>query len=259
MADDFNLLDTGLTVTAPALEASADAIEASTASIDSKLDVNLSTRASEATLATRASEATVVSIDTTLSTQLDVFLSTRASEATLGTVATNTGNTTTQVTTLNTNFGAQADSAASTDTGTFSLMALVKRLLAHLSDIKANERNSADTVMASAAHTTTNNSGSQTNLSAQGAHIIWDISATGGAVLLTPSVQALDVASGKWYDVLVGSLQVTTGTIVLKIHPGLPGVANKTAADGLPVTWRFVVTHGNATSATYSVGVNYLE
>ena len=313
MADDFNLLDIGFSFTDPALEASADAIEASTASIDATLDVNLSTRASEATLlllaadiasietqtaglatevtlaaasasltsidgsidvnlstrateatlatraseatlATRASETTVASIDATL----DVALSTRASEATASTIATNTGNTTTQVTTLNTNFGAQADAAASSDTGTFSFMAFVKRLLGHLTDIKANERNSAATTLASLSRTATTTSADQTNLSAQGAHIIWDVTVI-GATSLTPRVQGFDATSSKWYDLLVGTAQSSVGTYVLKLHPGLPGVNNKTAADGLPVTWRFSVTHSNATATTYSVGVNYLE
>jgi len=59
-------------------------LETDAEAILSRLNTNLSTRASEATLSTRASQATLASV----LTQLDVALSTRASEATLGTLAT---------------------------------------------------------------------------------------------------------------------------------------------------------------------------
>lgn len=44
----------------------------------------------------------------------------------------------TRIGTLNTNFGAQADSSASSDTGTFSFMAFVKRITGKLTDVNTN-------------------------------------------------------------------------------------------------------------------------
>lgn len=167
--------------------------------------------------------------------------------------------TNTPITNVDTNLGAKADASATTDTGTFSLIALVKRLLESLTLIVANERNSAATVLTSSARTITTTSADQTNLSAQGAHIIIDVTATAGTVALTPSIQGKDELSGKWYDLLVGKAIIAVGTSVIKIHPGLPGTKNISADDGLPLTWRCVVTVGNADSTTYSVGVNYLE
>lgn len=77
-------VDTGnVTVVSSVLPTGA-ATEATLLSIDSALDVALSTRASEATLLTLATEATLASV----LGQLDVALSTRASEATLLTLAT---------------------------------------------------------------------------------------------------------------------------------------------------------------------------
>lgn len=51
------------------------------------------------------------------------------SNASLTTIATNTGNDATSNSNLDTNLGAKADASATTDTGTFSLIALIKRLL----------------------------------------------------------------------------------------------------------------------------------
>lgn len=260
MANEYNILDQGVTFSSPILEASSAAIEASVASIDTDFDVTLSTRASEVTLAsvdstltsqldvllsTRASEVTLASVDSTLTSQLDVALSTVATEVTLNNI--------------DTNFGAQADTSATTDTGTFSFMAFVKRMLTHLTDIKGNERNSAATVLTSAARTATTSSADQTNLSAQGGHVIINFTANAGAISVTPAIEAQDPASLTWYPILNGALVNSLGTVVLKVHPGLPGVNNKTADDGLPLVWRVTLTHGNANSVTYSVGMNYLE
>lgn len=163
------------------------------------------------------------------------------------------------LTAIDTNLGAQGDSAASSDIGTFSLIALIKRALTHLTLIVANSRNGIASALTVVAQTATQTGGAMTNLSAQGAHFIIDVTANSGAISITPKIQAQDVASTKWYDLLVGKAITTLGTSVIKVHPGLPGTANISADDGLPITWRAVVTHNNGNSVTYTVGANYLE
>ncbi len=243
------------------------ASEATLASIDGNIDVALSTVATEVTLA--SVDATLTAIDG----NIDVALSTRATEATLGTVATNTGTTATNTGTIvtntgtiatntgttNTNLGAQADAAATTDTGTFSLIALIKRGLQSLTLIAGNGRHGIATLLASAARTTTTASSDQTNPAWLGAHVIIKVTATGGTIALTPTIEAQDPVTTDWYPLLTGSVISSTGTSVLKIYPSLSGVSNKIAGDVLPATWRINVAHGNADSVTYSVAANMLR
>jgi hypothetical protein len=168
MADEFNILDQGPAFSDPALEASA-------ASIDTSIDVNLSTRASEVTLA----------------------------------------------------------------------------------DIKADGRNSAVTIIPLASFTATQTTADQPNLSARGCHLILDVTAIATTLIL--KVQGKDLASGKYYDMLISQNVNSAGTRVFKIYPGVPAANNLTASDGLPLTWRVVITPSNANNATYSLGVNYLQ
>ena len=221
MADEFNISDQSATFSDPSLEASAASIDASLISIDASVDVDLSTRSSEATLATRASEAT---------------LATRASEATLATRA------------------SEATLATRASEATLATRASEATLL----EVRNEGRNSVFSAIPSAVFNSTQTTADFTNLASRGAHIILDITAISGSNIVL-KVQGKDATSGKYYDMLISQSKNSVGTTVFKIYPGYPPANNLTASDGLPFTWRLVITPNNANNITYSVGVNYLE
>lgn len=108
-------------------------------------------------------------------------------------------------------------------------------------------------ILASAARTTTQTSADLYNADARGVIVFFNV--TAGAVLsLTVTIQGKDPASGTYYTLLSGAAE--TGVIARNytVHPAITETANVDAAVVLPFTWRVVVTVGNATSATYSVG-----
>lgn len=92
----------------------------------------------------------------------------------------------------------------------------------------------------------------------KGGHFVIDITA-GATLSITPSIEAFDKASGKWYQLLAGSALTATGTTVLKVYPGVTAAANLAASDVLPPVWRLVMTHGNTNAATYTVSARLMD
>lgn len=80
----------------------------------------------------------------------------------LGTVNTNLGTVNTNLGTVNTNLGAQADAAATTDGGTFSLIALIKRGLAALTTSNLNTSNTSSYIGAGSSAAATADTGTFT-------------------------------------------------------------------------------------------------
>lgn len=108
-------------------------------------------------------------------------------------------------------------------------------------------------VLPSAARTTTQTSADMTNYNHRGIIVVLDVTVPGtGSITL--EIDAKDPVSGKYYAVLAGAAVTTTITNVYRVYPGLTAVANATASDVLPRTWRVKVTANNANSVTYSVG-----
>jgi hypothetical protein len=108
-------------------------------------------------------------------------------------------------------------------------------------------------VLASAARTTTQTQSDQTNTNCKGIIVVLDMTNVGtGSVTL--EIDAKDPVSGKYYAILTGAAVTTNSTNIYRVYPGLTAVANATASDVLPKTWRIKVTANNANSATYSVG-----
>jgi hypothetical protein len=89
-----------------------------------------------------------------------------------------------------------------------------------------------------------------------GIQVIIDTTAVAATPSVVPTIDGFDPLSGKWYNILTGAAIATVSTVVLRIHPDLVAVANLTAADFLPQKYRVVMTHGDADSITYTVGVN---
>lgn len=120
------------------------------------------------------------------------------------------------------------------------------------------QRNNIDgTGLASAARTTTTNSGDITNYNGTGVHVVLDVTNAGtGSITLT--IQGKDALSGQYYTLLAGAAVTTVSTNVYKVFPGSTVTANVSANDICPRTIRILVTHNNANSITYSVGYSLI-
>jgi hypothetical protein len=116
--------------------------------------------------------------------------------------------------------------------------------------------NTEETVLASAARTATTNSTDFTNYNAKGAHFIIDVTAITDTPSVVVTIQGKDSVSGEYYDILESVAITATGTTILKVYPGIGAVANGSASDILPRTYRVSITHADADSITYSVGAN---
>lgn len=118
--------------------------------------------------------------------------------------------------------------------------------------------NSRVTVLTSAIRAATTNSSTFGNPGAKGIHLSVDVTVVPGVDTVTPKIQGYDETSGKYYDILVGSAIVATGTTVLKVYPGITVAANVSASDVLPTSWRVTMTHSAATNFTYSIGASLI-
>jgi hypothetical protein len=117
--------------------------------------------------------------------------------------------------------------------------------------------NTAAVLLASAARTTTQTQADQTNLYYSGIRVIADMTVVGTGSI-TVSIDAKDPASGKYVPILASAAIASNQTKTLLVYPGAAAVANGSANDRLPLTWRILVTANNANSATYSVGYQLL-
>ena len=90
----------------------------------------------------------------------------------------------------------------------------------------------------------------------EGIQLIIDVTAVTATPSVVPTIDGKDPLSGKFYNILTGAAITATGTTVLRIHPQIPASANLIAQDFLPETYRVVMTHADADSITYTVGIN---
>jgi outer membrane scaffolding protein for murein synthesis (MipA/OmpV family) len=88
---------------------------------------------------------------------------------------------------------------------------------------------------------------------ARGLVVILHVSAVTATPALTVTIQGYNPLSGLYYTILASAVIATTGTVILRVYPGLTAAANLTVSDVLPLEWRVIVEHGDADSATYSV------
>jgi hypothetical protein len=119
--------------------------------------------------------------------------------------------------TLNTNLGAKADTAASTDTGTFSLIALVKRGLQSLTSIVAALAGTGSIKDNGPAWTSTYGLGSPsarfTSADASGSPAsVTDAPTSGQKIVITDLIISVDTA------MRVDFKEETSGTILLTLH-----------------------------------------
>jgi YbbR domain-containing protein len=119
------------------------------------------------------------------------------------------------------------------------------------------EANADAVFLASAARTTTQTQGDQTNDYRKGIRVVIDITSAGTGSI-TVSIDAKDLASGKYVPILATAALTTNQTKTMLVYPGAAAVANGSVNDRLPKTWRILVTANNANAMTYSVGTQLL-
>jgi hypothetical protein len=127
-----------------------------------------------------------------------------------------------------------------------------------LYDDDATFNNGDLVILASAVRAASSNGSDRANPNARGILIFVDVTAVPGVDTITVTLQGKDPASGKYYTILASAAIVATGTVVLRVYPGLTAAANLVASDLLPRTWRIIVTHSAGTNFTYSVGASLI-
>jgi hypothetical protein len=116
-------------------------------------------------------------------------------------------------------------------------------------------------LLPAATRTATATAADQTNANGRGVILYLDVTAASGSGGLTVQIQGKDPSSGKYKQLNVNpTAVVAAGTTAVALYPGASttgGLAQATA-QALPRTWRVVVSHGDASSYTYSLGYSLI-
>lgn len=130
---------------------------------------------------------------------------------------------------------------------------LVLAFVAMLSAAYAQLANLQINVMPAAVRTAAQvNSADVANNYYRGAHII--VTVTGYVSgNYTVTVQSKNTATGNYYDLLTSPAITANGQMVLKIHPGIAGVANGATSDFLPQIWRVQLNGASTPNMTVAV------
>ena len=91
-----------------------------------------------------------------------------------------------------------------------------------------------------------------------GAEVALNVTSVPGTDTVQLVVEGRDPASGQYYPILSAAARAAVGMDVLTISPGVTAVANVSAADVLPDTYRARVVHSAGTPFTYSLSVTEL-
>ncbi len=100
-------------------------------------------------------------------------------------------------------------------------------------------------------------SNDQTNPYGRGVKVLVNTTAIGTGSI-TVNIQGKDPASGQYYTILASAAITTNVANVYTVYPGLASVANISANDVLPRTWRVNVVAGNANPANYTVAASVI-
>jgi hypothetical protein len=94
---------------------------------------------------------------------------------------------------------------------------------------------------------------------AKGVIVATVVTAKTGTPSITVAIQAFDHGSGTWVSMLTSAaINTSPSTTVLTYAPGVATTANVSAPGTLPDTIRVLVTHADAQSITYSVGLDWI-
>jgi hypothetical protein len=101
-----------------------------------------------------------------------------------------------------------------------------------------------------------NTSSDMTNYDARGVVVVISITSGSGAALVF-TIKGKDTLGGTYSTILASAAQAGTGTVVLKVYPGITAAANLSVSDILPRVWRLEVS-GSGT-LTFSASANYVK
>lgn len=88
-------------------------------------------------------------------------------------------------------------------------------------------------------------------------HLIIDVTAVSGLAEIQPSIMALDVESGKYYELLTKIAPINTvETVVLRVGDDMEPQTKLAERDFIPGFVRIGFEHMNNDPITYSVGLN---
>jgi len=119
--------------------------------------------------------------------------------------------------------------------------------------------NRTDVVLPNTARIASLDAPDQRNKLQRGMILVFDITAVPGGDTVLLTIEGKDPISGEYYTILAGAAQVAQATLVMRVYPALVAIANLTANDILPDTWRPTVTHSGAGSFEYSVAASYVR
>lgn len=86
----------------------------------------------------------------------------------------------------------------------------------------------------------------------RGCVVIIDTTAAGTSPSTVPKIEGVSV-SGAVYPLVTGVAITAVGVVTLKVYPGITAATNVAVSDAVPDQVKVTMTHGNATSHTYSV------
>lgn len=120
-----------------------------------------------------------------------------------------------------------------------------------------------ETLLSSAARTTTQTGTTMGNHDAAGVIITVAMTAVTATLMLTPKVQYSPDGGTTWVDYCVAAIALAAiANSSYLIYPGILASADGAMTESfnlpLPRTWRLVVTAGNGVSATYAAHAMYL-
>lgn len=101
-------------------------------------------------------------------------------------------------------------------------------------------------------------SGRTNNDRARGLFVVIDTTAVTSTPSTTFKIQNQCPLSGQWITLLTSAAITGTGTVTLRVYPGLTPAANLTVSDVIGEVWRVLPEHGNSNSHTYSVSAQNL-
>lgn len=112
------------------------------------------------------------------------------------------------------------------------------------------------TLYASAARTATPTAAVVNTARVKGLRLVIDVTASSATPSVVATIDGVDAASGKYFNLLTSAAITGAGTTVLSIAPGITVASNVSAAAILPDAVRITLTHGDADSITYVAAVH---
>ena len=110
------------------------------------------------------------------------------------------------------------------------------------------------TIFSLGVRTVTADSPVMQNIFHSGVEVVLNVTAVTSTPSVVVKIQARDIASGAFYDLLTSAAVTTTGIKQYLIYPGISMTTGEWNDRPLPREFRVRMEHANANAITYSVG-----